>query len=436
MNSTARKIFTLSVKNLKSHRWLFSKMALAFAILVFMVCLFSSYALALHDMQQDLLYEDVSSNYLFSNEPIADIPNLADSFSVKHLSLVKKYNLGVSLFSADRIKLLLGSNTYSYNGYWDERIDVYAGGNFVTANDLTELSVRFGTTEYMVGRLPTAADEVMLSEEFLSWYGLSADDVLGKQLGMEFYNFRWSSIVTSDAKPEEFLMDTHYFTVCGVLSAHFMQLSGHESVIGDFCPYVYLSESNPLFSDAEFVTTKYVYALSDWPDEQHIEQLHEQYDFDYVGSFVLGRMSLYDNMQSIAVKIFVIVGSALGCSLVLMILLMMDKLIAVFSRDCGILLSCGIQWRQAKVLLLSLLLWVCLFALAFAAVLTAVSFYAINAAIRRYYWFSVVLDAPYVIALFAIGIAAVLLIATVYYLYAVRVMRSKTVKDFLNTPLN
>lgn len=432
MNRRARQLATLSVKNLRAHTWLYSKLSLAFAVLVFLLCLFSAYALALNGMQSNILAEHAAANQIVSSEPISDLPNGTESF------VAKRFDAFISQDEEDDeegesdgggeeylpIAVTVSVNGVEYtldNASFFDFDRVFASDKLLTENDCKELVRTRGSDDVLTGRMPEAANEAVVSEEYLDAFNLTGEQVLGKNLSM-LVSRGEKTIVISD------------LVVCGILKREFHKLSGHDSYYV-FSPYLLLSQANPIFADSERVTDLYVYSLPYWLSEAQIESITESYDCFFVGHGWLDDMVRLSVMQSIAVKLFVVVGGALGCSVALMIFLMMDKLIAVFSRDCGILLSCGMQFKHVKQLLLIMLAWVCLFAVVVASILTFAGVLGINAAIYYYFYMEITLSYTTVLALFGIGIAAVSVVAFAYYLYAVSKTKRRSIKEFLNTSL-
>lgn len=445
MNKTVKQLTTLSVKNLRSHTWLYTRLALAFAVLVFLLCLFSAYAISLNDMQRNILAEHAAANQIVSSEPITSgLPDGTESFTAKRFGAQieladdetgeeivddggsDESDGGFVIRPALPLFLTLTVDGVEYTReHWAAYYEynrIFSSDQLLTDNDRAELIRTRGSDDVLVGRMPQSANEVVVAEQFLDLFELTGEQALSKTL----------SFVVSLGEESIEIGD---LVVCGILKREYGELSGHDNFVV-FCPYLLLSYDNPVFTDTERVSDVYVYSLPYWLSESEIDQLTEQYDCWFLGHSWLDDMIRLSIMQSIATKLFVVAGGALSGSVVLMIFLMMDKLIAVFSHDCGILLSCGMQFRQVKLLLLAMLAWVCLFAVVIAAVLTVASVLGINAAIYSYFHMQMTVSPVTVLSLFGIGIAAVTLVALIYYLYAVGKMKRLTVKEFLNTSVN
>ena len=435
MNKTAKQLSNLSVKNLKAHTWLYARLSLAFAVLVFLLCLFSAYALALNGMQNDVLAEHASANQLMSLEQINGLPNGTESFVAKIFDAFYESedddgdadgneDDGIEIVEPTLLTVSMTVDAEDFVSAWfnDYFPRIFASDKLMTDNDRTELKRLFGLNDALEGAMPRAKNEVVLSEEFLEKMHVTGKQMLGKTVSMVISNGEDS-------------FELPNLVVCGIIKKEFNELSGHYR--STFSPYMLFSQNNTLFVDMpERVTDWYLYALPHWLSEEEIDLITAQYKCMFLGSGWLDDMTRISLMQTIATKLFVVVGGALGLSVVLMIFLMMDKLIAVFSRDCGILLSCGLQLKHVKLLLLTMLLWVCLFAVVGAAILTTVSVLAINAAIYSYYALQITMSFATLAALFGIGIVAVMLVAMLYYLYAVGRMKRRAIREFLNTSLN
>ena len=432
MSKTAKQLTNLSVKNLKAHTWLYTRLSLAFAVLVFLLCLFSAYALALKGMQNDILAEHASANQLMSLEQISGLPNGTESFVAKQFDVF--YNGeeddgdadgddGFVIVEPTTVTVSMTVDAEDFVSAWMNNYfpRIFASDNLLTDNDRTELKRLFGLDDVLEGTMPHAANEVVLAEEFLDKMHVTGKQVLSKTVTLVISNgedsFELSNLV-----------------VCGIIKREFNELSGHYH--STFSPYMLFSQNSPLFVDMpERVTDWYYYSLPYWLSEEEIDLITAQHECRFLGSEWLDDMMRISLMQTISTKLFVVVGGALGFSVVLMIFLMMDKLIAVFSRDCGILLSCGLQLKHVKLLLLVMLLWACLFAFVGAAILTTVGVWAINAARYSYYYLQITMSFTTVAALFGIGIVTVTLIAFLYYLYAVGRMKRRAIREFLNTSL-
>ena len=431
MNKTVKQLSILSVKNLKAHTWLYTRLAIAFAVLVFLLCLFSAYSLSLNVMQNSLLAEHAAANQIVSFEPITEgLPEGTESF------VAKRYDAEIELEEEETdegfvikpwvprsLTLYVETLTYTLEnvGLYDYN-RIFACDKLLTENGIAELMYMYGNDDILIGRMPNSVNEVAVAQKFLDEFNLIGEQILNK------------SLTVAVSRGDETL-EISDLVVCGILTREYSTLSGYSNYFA-YNPYLLMSQDNPIFTDDERALDVYVYSLPYWLSEDAMDSITDKYRCEFIGDPWLDDMVRIILMQVITNKLFVVVGSALGCSVVLMIFLMMDKLIAVFSRDCGILLSCGMQYKQVKALLLTMLAWVCLFAFVIAAILTSVGIVSINAAVYEYFYMQITVSPYTVLALFGIGIVAVMFVAFIYYVYALNKMKRRTIKEFLNTSIH
>ena len=423
-----KKFFYLSAKNVFSHKWLYARMAIAFACITFLICLFSTFSVSLAVTQNEMKNDYVSANYIFSREEIPELKDTTENFTVDEYSLSSVvYNrLGyITSILSLHIDLEIDGTEYksldSEDMYF-QGVDIFTGEKFASKNDLTELKRRFKGVPLITGRMPQTSYEAVVCEQFLNWYGLTGEDVLGKKISLTF---------ADEDDPFTFLQN---ITVCGILCKEYFELKGHSYYLQ---PSIFLKDETALLDGEEFTYTQYFYSLSKWLSEEQSDYYEDKYTrCDYRGNWVLSDIQLIKDMQHIATNLFLIVGLTLGCGILLTVFLMTEKLIAVFSRDCGILLSCGMSEKQAQTLLFAILLWVCLFALIFAVILTGVGLFIINIIVESFTGLAVSLSFGVVVAAFAVAVAAVFLLALAFYLYALCIIKKRSVRQLLNVQLN
>ena len=429
MNKSSKQIAVLSVKTLKARGGLYAKLALSFAVMVFLLCLFSAYMLALTAMQGDGLAEYAASNQIVSAEPINELLKDSESFVVKRFDATVHEDVDWEPGVPDpqmQLTVLMDSTSYTlemsiYTYKWNFN-RIFASDKLVTANERKELEYMYGSDSVLTGRLPKSVNEVAVSELYLEEFNLTGEQVLGKTI----------SIVASS---EQDVVEISNLTVCGIIGREYSNLSGKYTARA-YNPCLLLSPNNPIFSDGERVSDVYIYSLTDWLSEEATDKLTERYDCEYLGWEWAYNMSRIATLQAITTKLYVVLGGALCCSVVLMVYLMMDKLMASFNRNCGLLLSCGMQLKQAKYLLLVIVAWGCLFAVVIAAVMSVVGILGINALIDATFGLVIEISATTALATFGVGVAAIVIVALAYYLYAVRLMKRRTINEFLNTTVN
>ena len=429
MNKSRKQIAVLSIKTLKARVGLYAKLALSFAVLVFLLCLFSAYMLALTGMQGEGLAEYAASNQIVSTEPISGLPSDTESFVVKRFDATVhddvEWEPGVPdprmelTLTVEDTSYDLEMSIYTYKWNFNR---IFAADKLVTDNDRQELASMYGVMDALIGRMPKSANEVAVSEVYLEEFGLTGEQVLGKVI----------SIVASS---EQDIIEINGLLVCGIINREFSNLSGKYTNRA-YNPCLLFSQDNAMFADGERVSNTYVYSLTEWLSEEAIDKLTDRYDCDYLGWEWAYRMTQIATLQIITTKLYVVLGGALCCSVVLMVYLMMDKLITSFNRNCGILLSCGMRLDEAKYLLLAIFGWVCLFAFVIAAVMSVCGILAINAIVSATFGLEIEVTAINALATFGIGLAAVIAIAFIYYLYAASRIKRRTIKDLLNTSVN
>lgn len=418
--SNSKKYLVLAWKNIVSHKGLYAKIAIAFACLIFMVCLFSTYAIALNQSQQDIMDESASSNYYLSRQSLeleGEEEYTLYSFDFTPLNQRLGNLDGESYLYAEAIKVILDGTEYELiNNYGLPDINIYGGERLFTQNDYTELNAVFELNSLIIGEMPSADGEIAISQDFLEWYGLT-ENIIGKHI----------ELCTNDEDGATILSAT----VSGIISSEYYQLSGHISGYNALYPTIFVyGQPQPLDGVYE-LKRLYMYSPSSWPSSADVEATVQSYDCIFVGINIVERIELVSNLQFVCVNLFIIIGLSLGIGLVLMIFIMVDRLVRTFSRDGGIYLTCGLSRGELNRLLYIIVLWLCLFAVIFAIILTVCGFFAIRAIIESYFRFAIVITFPAVAALFVAGIAVVLVIATAFYFGAVIRMRKNTIKELL-----
>lgn len=422
--NNVKKLFILSSKNIASHKGLYAKIAVAFACLIFLVCLFSAYAIALIQSQQNIQDEAASSNYYLSRRRL-DIGDADEyplySFDFTPLKAESDDVEEAELYNTDIIVVAEGeSHEFKNDGYGLLSINIYGGERLFTQNDGVELYARFGIDSCIIGDLPSCEGEILVSSRFLEWYGLT-EDIIGGQIELCANDEQGTPILSA--------------MVSGIISDEYYQLSGHISNYNQLAPVIFVY-GQPQANDGVYSLGQvYMYSLYSWPSSAEIEATVQNYNCTFAGTSVAERIELVQNLQFICVNLFIIIGLSLGIGLVLMIFIMVDRLVRTFSRDGGIYLSCGLSRQSLNGLLYLIILWVCLFAVVLAVILTVCGFFAIRTLIEDYFRFTIVITFPAIAALFAVGIAVVLVIATAFYYCAVIRMRRKTIKELLVTQI-
>lgn len=415
--SNVKKLFILSLKNIASHRGLYAKIAIAFACLIFLVCLFSSYAIALTQSQQSIMDESASANYYISYEPM-EIEG-ADENILYHFDFTE-YNVGYNIgIYAEEVLVTAdgGEHKFREDDYAD--IIIYGGETLFTKNDAAELHTRFGLDSFIIGAMPQRDGEILLSYSFLEWYNLS-EDIIGKQIEL---SLEYGGTVILSA------------TVSGIIKSEYNKLSGHTDEDEQVVPSIFVYGQPQAVEGVYGVEKLYMYSLSSWQTSAEVEAIEKQYNCTFAGYAVIDEIELVQDLQFICINLFIIIGISLGIGLILMIFIMVDRLVRTFCRDGGIYLTCGLSGHELNKLLYLIVFLVSLFAVILAIILTICGFFAIRAAIKEYFSFTVAVTFPTAVALFAAGIAIVFAVAAVFCLFAVKRIRKNTIKQLLTTKI-
>lgn len=420
-----KKLLLLSFKNIKSYKKFYIKLTAAFACLVLIICLFSAYAISLSQTQENTKNMSFSANYIVT--PLEIEPRYLSETTEK--SVFKYYDFsgrteelfGIQL---DSLSPSLISIEYESHKYFSDdqnfSINFYAGNasSLFTENDNRELNLKNSNKSFVTGELPKAKNEILISEDLTRLFGLD-EDILGKEIS-----------IASKRYPEKKLLDA--VVISGIISGNYYELTGHRDT-SPFAPVIFMRRESDLFMDTDNIQNTFRYAFSDWLSENEVNALQDKFDASYAGSYVMQNIKDISAMQTITVKIFAIIGSALFFGLILTALLLIEKLAAIFSRNSGILLTCGITRRELRGLLYIQMLWASLFAVIIALALTLGIFAVVNRFVMQVYYVNLNISLLLVMALFGVSVLTVLIINTLFYIHILLKIRKNTVKEFLTT---
>ena len=272
--------------------------------------------------------------------------------------------------------------------------------------------------------MPVSKNELLIGEPVLNAYGLKAEDVLGKEITASLKNLL------------PFGNPRTLFTarVTGIICEEYYSLMGHD-LLGLRPALLFHAESDLFAANA---VEYFLYHLENWPEEDTAVAWQEHFaNFDYVGASLVDWIDSLNNVQVLASNLYIIIGSSLLVGLVLTIFLMIDKYIKVFSRSGGILLTHGMRRGHLYILLLIQLLILCLIAIPIALVLTAAGYSIINFLVEWATHVSMGLSIARILGMLAIGIASVVAIALLFFVYAALFkLRRRTVKEFLTVEID
>lgn len=454
-----KKLFAVSFKNLKCHKWLNARIIIALSVFMFIISLFSVFYVSTGIMYGSYPAERVSSNYIFSIEEIIDLPKgtqvsaiktgdyssrLINLFGEKQQGQAYPYYLNCSYVKLElegkKYEYYRG-NSFSYLNAYSHGFNVYAWDeNFFTENDYAELKLRFGLDSFIIGELPQTSNEILVSAEMLQWYGLQPEDILGKQVTFNY----WYNVVLGEEKTD-YGPIWEPFTVTGVIRQEYYQLYGHNPLdppyVWWFCyPSVVMMPSAEVFSDVEnYGATFYRYSFNDW----HRDRGYESRD-DYCGSGVIGFLNRVDRVQSIMLTLFLVLGICLGGGMLLTIYLLTDKFIRHFARNGGTLLAGGLSERQLKISVLIQVLFLCLIAMVASFALTAFAYWGLSVGAVKFSRLLsfvglmqlneiFVFNSTLFIILLLVELAVVALVALCLMLNVLLFTKKKSIKELLNT---
>lgn len=182
-----KKLFTVSFKNLKCHKRLNARIVIALSVFMFIICLFSVFYVSTGLMYARYPAEHVSTNYIFSQEEITDLPEGTQLSIIKNGDYSSRLinifgerqqgQLSPYILFYDRINMELEGKEYQFyrNNFLDylgasSNFNVYSlSENFFTENDYAELKLRFGLDSFIIGELPQTSNEILISAEMLGY---------------------------------------------------------------------------------------------------------------------------------------------------------------------------------------------------------------------------------------------------------------------------
>lgn len=444
-----KKLWILSWKNLKCHKWLNVKIVTALTFLMFILSLFSMIGISMSLMRSNVLAQSASVNYMHSYSPVDKtmpegtqvIEYKAANHSLRMMEIYKELygeesaNDGYFFLSNERLRIEVGGEILISearhvidwaDASWPWHIQMIACQNPFTDNDYKELKANFGLDNLFIGKLPEAADEVMLSATLLGYYNLSYKDVLGKQITFHFLDLgkMWEP-----------------FTVTGVIIPEYTQLRAHEPedvgwVGNSFCPQIIVAD------DAESVvegsSSNYIYSFPHWLTDEELAYLKEGVsNAVYFGGGALYEVELLAEIQSLTTNVFLILGVSFGVGLLLIIYLLTDRFIRYFVRGGGVLLTEGIDGRELKALTLIQILILSGIAVLASFVLTTAVYAVARVYLNIYVFYGwmklIAVNGTYFFILLGVGLAMVLAVTLCLFLNIFILMRKKSIKELLNT---
>lgn len=416
-----KSLVNMAWRNIKAYGWINFKMCFVFAVLAFLVCLFSAYNAAISTHRAQTLEYGSSANIIMTRgKPNAKQQAILDEY---YPDVAPKTYRVYSPF--DRIEAAQGVKpTTTTPNFFEiefggkvlttnsvQSCAAFFEGDVFTENDYIELEKRFNVTSPVMGRLPESTDEAVFPAPLLKAFGIDAQSAVGEEIVM---------YIKGESTP--------YFagTITGIIIDEFFEL-----IVQDlsFCPGILLCEGHPQFGQGYY---RYIYSLNEWPDHDTANVFGEA-ELSYLGEEIVDNLFMLDVIQTLANELYVMIGSGLAVGLILTILLMIGKYVKVFARLGGVLLTFGLERKQLYGLLFIQVMILCLFAIPLSVVLTAASYSIINLLINMVMGIDMGISLIRIAGMLAMGIGAVFIVAVIFFGLAAFRLRKKTVIQFLRT---
>lgn len=429
-----KQVFTLAWRNFVAYKKLYARIIVALIALLFLITLFVGFTVSINAKQNHYAYQTISSNYTYGDRPLkeGEISERFQTLKVKRF-LPERFNS--EIFGADEREWIpmqsfvidCQNKRYFYdNGEGDFEV-YFATSDIITQNDRREAG---DGVELLLGRYPEKTDEIVLSEDMLTVFGLSRD-VLGKSV-----TFRAVRYIDSDGKPlppfsmpvepskwrYEVLPFETQVTVCGILTSDYAKLSGRFYA---FRPTA-LAHENSVWASFG-AETKYMCSIDGWLGNSEADYLSKDKELWYCGEDSVQMMDVTAKMRLVTERLTLYFGSVLIFGIVFTLVLLCDKLGDFQMKNSGELLIAGLtNIRLFGVWLIQLAIASAI-AVVVAVALTVGATYGINAVI--YNALSVTLDvsASGFALTTLVGLVAVISVtASVFCFIAIKFKRRQT----------
>ena len=436
-------ILTLARRNFAAYKKNYIKIIVALVALLFLITLFCSFTVSLKAKQQEYLYQNISSNYVYGDRPL-QTGEISESFTTLEVKRVPLEPLNAALFGEgfgkefypafQRIAIDCQGSRHFYDEGTMDFIPYVAPDGAITPNDIKEA----GGAELMIGRYPENAYEIVLTEECLNCYGLTRD-ILDKRVTFRAINFyeEYGGLMSEWTHPG-FPSQWEYgyvelpfeseFTVCGNLTCEYTKLSGR---FYGYRPTAIVTEYSVFASYG--LTTEYVCSLDGWASNDTVKYVDGQQGIYYAGEDNVKMMDITAKMKLVSDRLALYFGSVLIFAVVFTLIMLTDRLCLSQMKNSGELLISGLTNRQLFFVWLAQFAIAALIALAAAIVLTVGSLYAVNAVL--YDALSVRLDvsAGTFLTVSAIGLAVVAAVTVASLAYVAVKYKRKQTRELLDT---
>lgn len=448
MSNKRQPVFKLAAYGMRAHKWIHARLCLVFACLSILICLFAAFTLSIETRRRDFLQQTVSANYFFADKKDVSaqlvqrgLPHFEHSvMGIYDLSGFMEDNVGVRVptVTTDYVTVTYYGTNLSYRFdeqlapqyLWLYKLQAPAEGSTqsdlypFTEADASELKLRFGMESFVVGEMPTGKNDALVSERMLNGYGLSTEDVLGKNLSIRLGE-------NGDIEVDDYMgvIGMRSVHVTGVIVKEYYELSGH-SEDWQIRPSVVFSADNGVNLPP---VERHIYLLDDWSDlnGEQLDDIATELGATYCGANSYGQREFLNKIKTVVLNVYYVVGSVLALSLVLTIMLVMRKFVNVFARSSGILLSCGLREDNLIKLLFAQVVLMFAASLPLALVGSVVGYAAITELVALGTKITMEVSPALMMGLLALSVVAVFAVAMVFFAFAALRIRRKTVLQLL-----
>ena len=427
-------LFGLAWKNVFTYTWMNLKICFTF-------CLFTVYNAAINEREEAFTRGSASANLIItqSSKTLDFFHEELKTFALEDVYYGRSYNTLISerygvggKYSGDTSFYTLEVDGKAYNASKVINFTsiVHPEDKYFTEADRIELKENFGKDSFFsMGHYPATPEEIAVSPIMLEAYGLEGKDVMGKMLTVYLKDPR---------EGYDPLYKLYSYTVCGIIDEDVYSLTGHASNTNTR-PVVLFQHENEHAGGSHFV--RYRLYLKDWPDADKMIEWREHFagvdeSYSYLGFGYVQKANALARIQILATNLYIIVGAALIVGLVLTIFLMIDKYMKVFSRSSGILMTLGLRRSQLYLMLGMQLFILCVLAVPVAFLLTAGGYYVINLLVKWVTNVALGISIGKLISMLLAGIATVIALSLIFFVYALFKFRVKTIKDYLTTEVD
>lgn len=410
-----KKLLRIAFKNLKCHRWLNIKIIGALTCFVFLICMFCIFPVSLALTQIDYMTKYVTAN------KIETYDNLDGRLTQEHIKYcIKECPTDYSYYQ--QLTIQVGKSSYTCDKLTLTLLKIYSGDVF-TQNDYKAFKASYGYDSIIIGDMAVLDNEILISEEMLGSYGLTADDVLKKEV---------TFIDSLSGQPFG-----GEVIVSGIIRKEFYKLYGHDSEI-NIKPSVYVADIGSL-GITEYNSLN-VYAFKEYPSKETIEGWVNKGlikdSTKYFGWNILSGMEFIKHLQQVTIELFAVLGVLVLAGILFTLYLLMNKYIKYFSKSAGIMSVCGMTNAQLNAMMYIQLFIFCLIAAVISLAL-AVGIYSILGQFLNFYMSGNVMgvDFRFLLILFGIGIASVFAVSSLIFAFNYLATRKATVKQLLETRL-